>query len=86
MNDPLYNNKLQLAVCGGNSFEGMAQAMIHKFGITGSVSYWVKAVLVVQAMAALWIGLPGQMSTDSIIQLYEGHCPHCNWVSRRLTL
>ncbi len=32
----------------------------------------VIGLIVFQASISLWIGLPGQMSTDSIIQLYEG--------------
>ncbi len=38
----------------------------------GGVSVWVISILLMQAGAALWLGLPGQLSTDSIIQLYEG--------------
>ena len=36
------------------------------------LSPWVIPILLVQAGVALWLGLPGQLSTDSIIQLYEG--------------
>lgn len=36
------------------------------------ISPWVIAILLLQATAALWLGLPGHLSTDSIIQLYEG--------------
>jgi hypothetical protein len=39
---------------------------------SSSSGVWIYSILLIQAAAALWIGLPGQMSTDSIIQLYEG--------------
>ena len=41
----------------------------------GFLQAWVwmaVAVLLIEAGLALWAGLPGQLSTDSIIQLYEG--------------
>jgi hypothetical protein len=34
------------------------------------------AVLALQAALGLYVGLPGQMSTDSVIQLYEGRTLH----------
>ncbi|HEY9101375.1 hypothetical protein [Chitinimonas sp.] len=40
---------------------------------TAPVGVWaIGLILLIQMAAVLWIGLPGQLSFDSIIQLYEG--------------
>ncbi|MBN9426064.1 MAG: hypothetical protein J0H09_06110 [Burkholderiales bacterium] len=49
----------------------MAPIALHR-PATASLALGHAALLLAQAAIALWLGLPGHLSTDSIIQLYEG--------------